>query len=368
MAGNSNLTRAKAAKNDEFYTQWADIEREINAYLEYNPDLFRDKTLLLPCDDPEWSNFTKFFALHFVEYGLRKLISTSYAPNSNAGGSYYTPTLFELNDPQYDESKSFERGRMFVLEAEDISGDGVVNIDDLRWSYLDGDGDFRSGEVTRLRDEADLVITNPPFSLFREFVAWLIDGEIQFSMIGSNNAITYKEIFPLIKANRLWKGATGNTTDMVFGVPKGTAIKEADAAKAERLGYPADENYDYTRLGNSCWFTNIEHGRRHEPLSLMTMEDNLRFSKHKQVRELGYLAYDNYEAIEVPFVDAIPSDYTEAMGVPISFLDKYNPDQFEIIRFRHGDDGKDLVYTRERERVTPYFRILIRAKSDWKES
>ena len=137
---------------------------------------------------------------------------------------------------------------------------------------------------------------------------------------------------------------------MVFGVPKGSDIKPADAAKAERLGYPADENYDYTRLGNSCWFTNIEHGRRHEPLQLMTMADNQRYSKHKQIVETGYLTYDNYDAIEVPFVDAIPSDYTEAMGVPITFLDKYNPEQFEIIRFRHGDDGKDLVYTRERER------------------
>lgn len=349
MAGNSNLTRAKAAKNDEFYTQWADIEREINAYLEYDPDLFRGKTVLLPCDDPEWSNFTKFFALHFVEYGLKKLISTSYAPNSNAGGSYYAPTLFELEDPQYDEGKSFERGRMFVLEPEDISGDGVVNIDDLKWTYLEGDGDFRSEEVTELRDSADFVITNPPFSLFREFVAWLMNGKVQFSVVGSNNAITYKEIFPLIKENLLWKGATANTTDMVFGVPKGTAVKESDAAKAERMGYPADEHYDYTRLGNSCWFTNIEHGRRHEPLSLMTMEDNLKFSKRKVVREHGYLKYDNYDAIEVPYVDAIPSDYAESMGVPITFLDKYNPEQFEILRFRHGDDGKDLVFMRERE-------------------
>ncbi|MDY5152297.1 adenine-specific methyltransferase EcoRI family protein [Actinotignum urinale] len=367
MSGNRNLARAKAAKNDEFYTQWADIEREINAYLEYDPGLFQGKTILLPCDDPEWSNFTKFFALHFVEYGLKKLISTSYAPMSNAEGAYYQATLFETGDPQYDESKSLAQGRMFVLEADDVSGDGVINIDDLKWSYLEDDGDFRSDEVTKLRDEADLVITNPPFSLFREFVAWLIAGNVQFSVIGSNNAITYKEIFPLIKDNRLWKGATANSTDMVFGVPKGSEIKESDAAKAERLGYPADENYDYTRLGNSCWFTNIEHGRRHEPLSLMTMEDNLRFSRHKKLRENGYLKYDNYDAIEVPFVDAIPSDYVEAMGVPITFLDKYNPEQFEIIKFRHGDDGKDLVYTRERERVTPYFRILIRPRKGSKE-
>jgi hypothetical protein len=349
MAGNSSLGRAKAAKNDEFYTQWRYIEQEMNAYLEFDPDVFRGKTVLLPCDDPEWSNFAKFFALHFEEYGLKKLISTSYAPNSNAGGEFYAPTLFELDDPQYDAEKSMERGRMFVLEPADLSGDGRMNIDDLKWSYLEGDGDFRSAEVTALRDEADIVVTNPPFSLFREFVGWLVEGGVRFSVIGNNNAITYKEIFPLIQGNRLWKGATANATDMVFGVPKGSDIKPADAAKAERLGYPADENYDYTRLGNSCWFTNIEHGRRHEPLQLMTMADNQRYSKHKQIVETGYLTYDNYDAIEVPFVDAIPSDYTEAMGVPITFLDKYNPEQFEIIRFRHGDDGKDLVYTRERE-------------------
>lgn len=347
MAGNRSLRRAKAAKNDEFYTQWRDIEREMNAYLEFDPDVFRGKTVLLPCDDPEWSNFAKFFALHFEEYGLKKLISTSYAPNSNTGGDYYTPTLFD--DPQFDEILDMERGKIFILDGDDLTGDGRVNIDDLKWSYMEGDGDFRSTEVTTLRDEADIVITNPPFSLFREFVAWLIEGDVQFSVIGSNNAITYKEIFPLIQSNRLWKGATANTTDMVFGVPKGSAIKPDDAAKAERLGYPADEKYDYTRLGNSCWFTNIEHGRRHEPLQLMTMADNLRYSKHKKIREFGYPAYDNYDAIEVGYTDAIPNDYAEAMGVPITFLDKYNPDQFEIIGMAKRGAGdpalKSKVYT-----------------------
>lgn len=375
MAGNSNLTRAKAAKNDEFYTQWADIEREINAYLEYDPDLFRNKIILLPCDDPEWSNFTKFFALHFAEYGLKKLISTSYAPSSKGIRSAYQPTMFERAAPQYDEGKSFERGRMFVLEPDDISGDDIVNIDDLKWTYLEGDGDFRSEEVTKLRNSADFVITNPPFSLFREFIAWLMEDEVQFSVIGSNNAITYKEIFPLIKDNRLWKGATANNTDMVFGVPKGTAIKETDAAKAERLGYPADENYDYTRLGNSCWFTNIEHGRRHEPLSLMTMEDNLKFSRHKAIKEYGYLKYDNYDAIEVPFVDAIPSDYVEAMGVPITFLDKYNPDQFilvgadfevaEPVKLSNGKTGTSRFYLkRERESVCTHGWSYERSSHD----
>lgn len=343
---NANLTAAKRAKNNEFYTQWADIEREMNAYLEFDPDVFRGKTVLLPCDDPEWSNFTKFFALHFRDFGLKKLISTSYAPNSNAGATHYAPTLFELDDPQYDEAKSMERGRMFVLEPQDVNADGKIDIDDLQWSYLEGDGDFRSDEVTALRDEADFVITNPPFSLFREFVAWLAEGHIRFSAIGSNNAITYKEIFPLIKENQLWLGATGNSNDMVFAVPKGTPLKESDREKAERLGYPPDDQYDYTRLGNSCWFTNIDHGRRHEPLQLMTAADNRRFSRHKEVRDLGYQEYDNYDAIEVGFVDSIPSDHDGVMGVPISFLDRYNPDQFEIVGTTESNERDNTCRTR----------------------
>lgn len=328
---NSNLTAAKCAKNDEFYTQWADIEREMNSYLEYDPDVFRNKTVLLPCDDPEWSNFAKFFALHFADYGLKRLISTSYAPDSKPLTVSYQPTLFESQDPKFDETKTRSHGKKFVLDNKDVNSDGIVNIEDLQWEYLDGDGDFRSAEVTALRNEADIIITNPPFSLFREFISWLVEGGVKFSVIGNNNATTYKEIFPLIQTNRLWKGATANSTDMVFGVPKGTSVREADKAKAEKLGYPSDHAYDYTRLGNSCWFTNIDHGRRHEPLELMTMADNLRYSKHKEVRELGYRNYDNFDAIEVPFVDAIPSDYKGMMGVPVTFLDKYNPDQFDIL-------------------------------------
>lgn len=324
---NANLGAAKKAKQDEFYTQWADIEREMNAYLEYDPDVFRDKTVLLPCDDPEWSNFTKFFALHFVDYGLKKLVSTSYAPESNAGGAFYAPTLFETESAAYDEDMSRVRGRVFTLMPEDVSGDDKIDIDDLQWKYLEGDGDFRSPEVTALRNDADFIITNPPFSLFREFVAWLVDGGVQFSVVGNVNATTYKEIFPLIRDNRMWKGATANANDMVFAVPDGVEIAEKDRQKAEKMGYKGQ----FTRLGNSCWYTNIEHGRRHEPLQLMTMADNLKFSRHEKLRENGYVKYDNYDVIEVGFVDAIPSDYDGVMGVPITFLDKYNPDQFEIL-------------------------------------
>lgn len=332
---NVNLNAAKASKNDEFYTQWADIEREVNAYLEFDPDVFRDKVILLPCDDPEWSNFTKFFALHFMDFGLKKLISTSLAPEAKPRATLardrYVPTLFELKDPRFDPARTRVNGKLFILDSTDVNADNAIDIDDLQWSYLEGDGDYRSAEVTALRDEADIVITNPPFSQFRSFMVWLVEGNKLFSIIGSSNATTYKEVFPLIQENRVWKGATGNTSDMVFGVPKGAEIADSDRQKAEKLGYPADDRYDYTRLGNSCWFTNIDHGRRHEALQLMTEAENTKFSRHKDVRGVGYRRYDNFDAIDVPFVDAIPSDYSGMMGVPMTFLDKYNPDQFEIL-------------------------------------
>lgn len=320
---NEALGAARKAKQDEFYTQWADIEREMNAYLEYDPDVFRDKTILLPCDDPEWSNFTKYFALHFTDLGLAKLISTSFAPNSNAGGAFYAPTLFETEDPAYDEGKSMERGRVFTLLADDVSGDGRVDIDDLHWDYLDGDGDFRSDEVTGMRDEADLVITNPPFSLFREFVAWLMTGGVRFSIIGSNSAPTTKEIFPLVKDNKLWLGRGFANGDAYFRVP--------DSARSEYADGVYDPETKMVHFRNVSWFTNIEHGRRHEPLQMMTMADNLKYSRHKQIQAVGYRMYDNFDALEVPRVDAIPSDYSGVMGVPITFLDRYNPDQFEIV-------------------------------------
>ena len=362
---NKNLSNAKNAKNDEFYTQLNDIQAEVNAYIDYDPDVFRGKTILLPCDDPEWSNFTRFFAQNFERFGLKKLISTSYAAASknisaakSAKGtkgkkdvSWYQPSLFEQESPQYDEKKTAVKGKIFVLD-HDTNANGKIDFEDLEWEYLEGDGDFRSEEVCKLRDEADMIVTNPPFSLFREFLAWIVGddgkdvltqrrrgaecaegngsavkGSKKFLIIGNMNAITYKEVFPLVMANKMWLGATGFVTDMVFGVPKGMFVKPADKAKAARLGYVGD----YTRLGNSCWFTNIDHGRRHRPLRLMTMADNIKFSKHKEVRGKGYQKYDNYDAIEVPYTDAIPGDYDGVMGVPISFLDKYCPEQFEIV-------------------------------------
>ena len=314
----------------------------MNAYLEYDPDTFRGKTVLLPCDDPDWSNFTKFFAENFEILGLKKLISTSYAVDSKPVQLELFPSTVEEQSAIYDVSKIRKHGKLFILD-HDTNKNGRIDIQDLELrQYLEGDGDFRSNEVKRLRDEADIIVTNPPFSLFREFMAWIMEANKKFLVIGNQNAITYKEIFPLIKDNKVWLGATGYSNDMVFGVPKGADVAVADRAKAARLGYDGD----FTRLGNSCWFTNLDHGRRHRPLQLMTMADNVKHSHHKEIRGVGYAKYDNYNAIEVPFTDAIPSDYTGVMGVPISFLDKYCPDQFEIVKFRKGDDDRDLVYTR----------------------
>ncbi len=314
---NSKLSDAKNAKNDEFYTQYSDIEKEINAYLEFDQNVFKGKTILLPCDDPEWSNFTKYFAQNFINFGLKKLISTSYAPDSKNFKTDYQPSLFEVHSPQYDYSKTSKYGKIFVL-THDISKDGKIDVNDLEWNYLQSDGDFRSEEVKKLRDEADIIITNPPFSLFREFLAWIVEADKKFVLIGNKNCVTYKEVFPLIKSNKLWSGRTEWSGGMWF------ETKDKD---------DVDRIIDGKQMKNvsSVWFTNIDHGRRHQPLPLMSYSDNLKYSKHKDIKEKGYVKYDNYDAIEVPYTDAIPSDFEGVMGVPITFLDKYSPDQFEIL-------------------------------------
>ena len=327
--GNKPLGRAKEAKNDEFYTQFADIEREINAYLAYNPDVFRDKTVLLPCDDPEWSNFTRYFAQNFTALGLKRLVSTGYAIESKRRKGLL-PGLFPEED---SAGPGATHGKIFVLDR-DTDGNGVVDIDDLEWRWLNGDGDFQSEEVRKLRDEADIIVTNPPFSLFAQFVQWIMEAGKRFLVIGNMNAVSYSSLFPHIRENRIWLGATGGDTDMVFGVPEGADVAPADREKAAKLGYVGN----FTRLGNSCWFTNLDHGQRHEPMRLMTMAENIRHSRHKDVRGHAYARYENYDAIEIPYVDAIPSDWDGVMGVPRSFLLKYNPDQFEIV----GMDCKEL--------------------------
>lgn len=325
-ASNRNLTKAKNAKNDEFYTQYHDIEKEINAYLDYDKNVFRGKTILLPCDDPEWSNFTKYFAQNFESFGIKKLISTSYAPESKKYKAGYQPTLFEVNDPQFDEYKTRVKGKIFTL-SKDITGDGKIDVNDLEWHYLEGDGDFRSKEIIKLRDEADIIITNPPFSLFREFLAWIVEADKQFLIIGNMNAITYKEVFPLIKENKMWLGN---------GFSGGNAYFSSPVANDYANGV-FNPDTGLVKFRNVVWFTNFDHGRRHQPLALMTMSDNIKFNKKLKGQE--YQKYDNYDAIEVSFTDAIPSDYEGVMGVPISFLDKYSPEQFEIIGMAE-DNGK----------------------------
>lgn len=332
---NKNLYTAKTQKNDEFYTQYHDIEKEIEAYLEYDPDVFRGKVVYSNCDDPYESNFFRYFALNFNRLGIKRLITTSYKPSPIAN----TQLGLFGDDKTIAPAKGRPKitaNKFIINEVYDMDGDGAFNLVDVaeqlkanknnEWAPLEGDGDFRSTECVELLKQSDIVVTNPPFSLFREYVGQLVEYDKKFVIIGNMNAITYKEIFPLIKDNRLWLGVTGNGTDMVFAVPNGAEVAESDRQKAARLGYVGD----YTRLGNSCWFTNLDHGRRHQPLSLMTMEDNLKFNK-KMRGKAAYDQYDNYDAIEVPFTDAIPSDYNGVMGVPISFLDKYSPEQFEIL-------------------------------------
>ena len=284
MIGNTDLNNARKAKNDEFYTRYADIKNELLAYYDYNKDVFRGKTVLLPCDDPELSNFTKFFTVNLELFGIKKLISTSY---SN-------------------------------------SGNGKISVNGSEWQYLQGNGDFRSEEVTKLRDEADIIITNPPFSLFREFMAWIVEADKHFVIMGNMNAITFKNVFPLIKNGKIWLGHSLKNGDCIFEVP----IDYVTRSPSVRV----ENGKKFLRVSGIRWFANLDHGIRRKPLKLMTMEDNLKYSKHKKVREAYcYQKYDNYDAIEVPFTDAIPSDYDGVMGVPISFLGKYCPEQFEIL-------------------------------------
>ena len=324
---NTNLGKAKAAKNDEFYTQYADIQNEINAYIDYNPDVFRNKTILLPCDDPEWSNFTKFFINNFERYGIKKLISTSFAYNSKKVDFDYQPTLFETVDPRFKIETSKAKGKIFTL-TKDENNDNKIDEKDLKWKYLNGDGDFRSEEIKKLRDEADVIITNPPFSLFREFVAWIFEGRKSFAIIGNMNAVSYKEIFTLIKGNKMWMGNGFNQGNAYFGLPESSKKNYASGVLLEN---------GLVKFRNCSWYTNIEHGKRHQKLKLMSETDNIKFSKHQEIKNKGYLHYCNYDAIDVPYTDAIPSDYKGVMGVPRSFFEKYNPEQFEII----GTDSKD---------------------------
>ena len=329
-----NLKNARRAKNDEFYTQYGDIQKEIEKYLDYNPDTFRNKVVYCNCDDPFESNFFRYFVLNFNKLELKQLITTSYKPSPVAN------TQLELygNDKTLTKSKGRSKitANKFILnEVHDIDDDGEFNLKDVakqlkankhnEWTPLEGDGDFRSDECISLLKQSDIVVTNPPFSLFREYVNQLFDCDKKFLIIGNINCLTYREIFQKIKKNKAWLGNGMGRWISGFIVPESYDLYGSEAR--------IDENGNRIVATNNClWLTNLDHGRRHHPLPLMTMAENLKYSKHKEIKgKKSYDKYDNYVAIEVPFTDAIPSDYKDVMGVPITFLDKYNPEQFEIL-------------------------------------
>lgn len=312
MANNKNLHEAHRAKKDEFYTQLSDIEKELNHYTRH----FKGKTVLCNCDDPRVSNFFRYFALNFQILGLKRLIATCYM-NDN-------PDLFSqgesVNHSIYsDFDGSFECNELTDfsnIKSKKLHGDGTYSA-----------GDFRSQECIALLKQADIVVTNPPFSLFREYVAQLIKYDKKFLIIGNVNAVTYKEIFPLIKDNRLWLGCSIHSGDREFGIPESYPLTAA--------GFRVDEKGNkFIRVKGVRWFTNLDYSERHEELIL-----------YKNYNPKEYPRYDNYDAINVDKVADIPCDYDGVMGVPITFLDKYNPEQFEIVEFRRGADGKDLVYS-----------------------
>ena len=311
---NSNLAKAKLVKNDEFYTQYLDIQKEIESYIEYDPNTFKNKVVYSNCDDPYESNFFRYFVLNFKRLGLKRLITTSYKPSPVANTQV---GLFgdDLTLEPVKGRPKVTANKFIINEVGDINGDGSFTLEDIalqlkankknEWHPLKAEGDFRSDECIELLKLSDIVITNPPFSLFREYVNQLIKHKKQFLIIGNQNSITLKEIFPLVKDNKIW-----------FGRNK---VKEF-----------CKPNGSMQKFGNVGWFTNLDHGRRHQPLRLMSMSDNRKFNKKLQGSQ-AYEKYDNYDAIEVPFIDAIPGDYNGIMGVPVSFLDRYNPRQFEIL-------------------------------------
>jgi len=334
---NKNLTNAKKAKNDEFYTQFSDIQKEVESYLEYDPNTFKGKVVYSNCDDPFESNFFRYFVLNFDRLGLKRLISTSYKPSPVANTQI---TLFgdDVTLKPVKGRPKITANKFIINEVGDVDGDGSFTLEDIalqlrtnknnEWTPLEGDGDFRSDECVELLKQSDIVVTNPPFSLFREYVAQLVEYNKKFLVIGHINAITYTDIFPLIKANKMWLGPSISSGDREFEVPKTTI----DMNKF--TGEVRDGKY-YQRVMGVRWYTNLDHGRRHQPLSLMSIEENLKFNK-KMKGKLAYDCYDNYDAIEVSFIDAIPKDFDGLMGVPINFLDKYNPDQFEIVGANRG--------------------------------
>ena len=350
---NRSLQRAHNEKFNEYYTLRSDIERELCNYREH----FKGKVVLCNCDDPFESEFVKYFGLNFNVLGLKKLIATCYDSSPIA---FEQQSLFA--EMRYSFPNTVRKAYKIEINCvSDFNNDGAVDLSDVRYllknvsnsiNLLHGNGDFRWEECVELLKQADIVVTNPPFSLFREYIALLMKYKKKFVIIGNMNAITYKEVFPLIKDNQIWLGR--NCGAQSFRIP----------VEIDRKNTYVKDGVKYAKFGNICWFTNLDHKKRHEDLIL-----------YKKYSPEEYPKYDNYDAINVDKVSDIPEDYfpTESesgcIGVPISFLEKYNPDQFEIIRFRKGIDEKDLTYTRicntistDRQTVMPYFRIIVRRK------
>ncbi|MDE2775965.1 MAG: adenine-specific methyltransferase EcoRI family protein [Chloroflexota bacterium] len=338
MSANRNLHQAKTNKKDEFYTQLGDIENELRHYTAH----FRGKVVYCNCDDPRVSNFFHYFAYNFRVLGLKKLITTCY------------------KNQQMDMFSQHDAEKAIWLEYDGTENEtGVPSVEDIGIHYLEGDGDFRSAECIELLKGADIVVTNPPFSLFREYVAQLIEYDKKFLIIGHQNAITYKEIFPLIKDNKLWLGITPRGKDMLFDVPKDYA-KELVATKKEGSAYRIVDGEVYGRLGSACWYTNLDYRQRHEELIL-----------YKRYSPQEYPKYDNYDAIEVSKTAEIPMDWDGAMGVPITFLNKHNPEQFEImsandIRLNDSVPLKKHGLIKDKDGTIDgkpkYVRIVIRRK------
>ena len=337
MARNSDLNKANKAKKDEFYTQLADIEVELKHYKKH----FKGKTVFCNCDDPFESNFFKYFAMNFNYLGLRKLIATCYQGSPIVGEQFEQLSMFGLATSSGDTPKRHPY-KIEITEVLDINGDGAVDLTDVEYllrneknllTLLDGDGDFRSEECIAILKEADIVVTNPPFSLFREFVAQLIAFNKQFLIIGNINAVTYKEVFPLVMQNKIWMGHSIHSGDREFRVP--------DDYPLEAAGYRVDaEGRKYIRVKGVRWFTNMDYVERHADLELW-----------RTYAPEVYPKYDNYDAIEVSATADIPEDFFGTMGVPITFLDKHNPDQFEIVGMAKRGAGdpalKTKVYKKE---------------------
>lgn len=324
MSGNKSLHAANRAKNDEFYTELADIDKELRHYKHH----FKNKTVYCNCDDPRVSNFFHYFSHNFETLGLKKLMATCYKSQA--------ADLFSQNDSEQ---------AVYLIYEGDKNGNRVPDLSEIQVLPLQGDGDFRSEECIALLKQADIVVTNPPFSLFREYVAQLVEYGKKFLIIGNKNAITYKEIFPLIKDDKMWLGVTPMGTDMLFGVPEHYAETLVQTKKSGSSYRIIDG--EVKARAQACWFTNLDHDKRHEELIL-----------YKRYTSEEYPHYDNYDAVDVSKVAEIPCDFDGAMGVPITFLDKYNPEQFEIIKFRKGNDEQDLSINGK----CPYFRVLINRK------